>query len=214
MQFTCERESRTRLQHDNGLQDAWLDEDIQPLALTEPEIDDVVASLASLTSPQCRERGMSEPERQRALSRTSRPQRDTKQAFSPRADESDAARRRCRASPRMARSLREYAEGVRPELRAVPGWVRGHGPQPRDLRVSPPTAVLFLIHRRETESARRPNGSTSSTADPQEFPSPATAEISRQRASRFHEHFPLVKVSSMYRNLSRRQRRGDSPTAK
>jgi hypothetical protein len=32
--------------------DPWRDEDIQPLALTEPEIDDLVAFLASLTSPQ------------------------------------------------------------------------------------------------------------------------------------------------------------------
>ncbi|WGD50121.1 hypothetical protein QA641_31520 [Bradyrhizobium sp. CB1650] len=33
-----------------GVTDSWLDEDIQPLALTEPEIDDLVAFLASLTS--------------------------------------------------------------------------------------------------------------------------------------------------------------------
>ena len=31
--------------------DPWLDKDMQPLALTEPEIDDVVAFLASLTKP-------------------------------------------------------------------------------------------------------------------------------------------------------------------
>ena len=36
----------------DGLQDPYLDEDIQPLALTEPEIDDLVAVLASLTSSQ------------------------------------------------------------------------------------------------------------------------------------------------------------------
>jgi hypothetical protein len=36
--------------------DPWRDEDIQPLALTEPEIDDLVAFLASLTSPQYRVR--------------------------------------------------------------------------------------------------------------------------------------------------------------
>jgi cytochrome c peroxidase len=34
----------------DGLQNPWLDEDIQPLALHETEIDDVVAFLASLTS--------------------------------------------------------------------------------------------------------------------------------------------------------------------
>jgi cytochrome c peroxidase len=67
----------------DGLQNPWLDEDIQPLALTERDIDDLVAFLASLTSPDYRERGVQELERQRALSRTSRPQRDTKRAFGP-----------------------------------------------------------------------------------------------------------------------------------
>jgi cytochrome c peroxidase len=67
----------------DGLKNPWLDEDIQPLALTEPEIDDLVAFLASLTSPEYREPGVKELERQRALSRTSRPQRDTKRAFGP-----------------------------------------------------------------------------------------------------------------------------------
>jgi cytochrome c peroxidase len=67
----------------DGLKNPWLDEDIQPLALTEPEIDDLVAFLASLTSPEYRELGARELKRQRALSRTSRPQRDTKRAFGP-----------------------------------------------------------------------------------------------------------------------------------
>jgi cytochrome c peroxidase len=66
-----------------GLNDPWLDEDIQPLALTEQDIDDLVAFLASLTSPEYRDLGVQELERQRALSRTSRPQRDTKRAFGP-----------------------------------------------------------------------------------------------------------------------------------
>ena len=66
-----------------GLQNPWLDEDIQPLALTEPEIDDLVAFLASLTSPAYKELGAQELERQRALSKTSRPQRDTQRAFGP-----------------------------------------------------------------------------------------------------------------------------------
>ncbi len=70
--------------HGDGLQNPWLDEDIQPLALTEPEIDDLVAFLASLTSPDYKELGAQELERQRALSRTSRPQRDTKRTFGPR----------------------------------------------------------------------------------------------------------------------------------
>jgi cytochrome c peroxidase len=67
----------------DGLKNPWLDEDIQPLALTEPEIGDLVAFLASLTSPEYKELGAKELERQRALSRTSRPQRDTKRAFGP-----------------------------------------------------------------------------------------------------------------------------------
>jgi cytochrome c peroxidase len=67
----------------DGLKNPWLDEDIQPLALTEPEIDDLVAFLASLTSPDYKELGAQELKRQRALSRTSRPQRETKRAFGP-----------------------------------------------------------------------------------------------------------------------------------
>jgi cytochrome c peroxidase len=66
-----------------GLKNPWLDEDIQPLALTERDIDDLVAFLASLTSPEYRNLGVQELERQRAVSRTSRPQRDTKRAFGP-----------------------------------------------------------------------------------------------------------------------------------
>ena len=66
-----------------GVADPWLDEDMQPLALTEPEIDDLVAFLASLTSPQYKELGDKEYARQRALSKVSRPQRDTARAFGP-----------------------------------------------------------------------------------------------------------------------------------
>ena len=67
----------------DGLNNPWLDEDIQPLALTEPEIDDVVAFLASLTSPQYKDLGDREHARQLALSKVSRPQRDTARAFGP-----------------------------------------------------------------------------------------------------------------------------------
>jgi cytochrome c peroxidase len=66
-----------------GLRDPWLDVDIQPLALHENEIDDLVALMASLTSPQYAELGAKELARQRALSRTSRPQRDSVRAFAP-----------------------------------------------------------------------------------------------------------------------------------
>jgi cytochrome c peroxidase len=67
----------------DGLQNPYLDEDIQPLALTEGEIDDVVAFLASLTSADYKEQGVTELARQRELSRTTRPQRDTARAFGP-----------------------------------------------------------------------------------------------------------------------------------
>ena len=43
-----------------GLKNRWLDEDIQPLALTERNIDDLVAFLASLTSPVYRNLGSTE----------------------------------------------------------------------------------------------------------------------------------------------------------
>ena len=42
----------------DGLQDPHLDEDIQPLALTERDIDDLVAFLASLTSADYKEQGI------------------------------------------------------------------------------------------------------------------------------------------------------------
>jgi len=67
----------------DGLTNPWLDEDIEPLALTEPEIEDLVAFLPSLTSPQYKELGEKEYARQLALSKVSRPQRDTARAFGP-----------------------------------------------------------------------------------------------------------------------------------
>jgi cytochrome c peroxidase len=67
----------------DGITDPWLDKDMQPLALTEPEIDDVVAFLASLTSPQYTVIGDQEYARQLALSQVSRPQRDMARAFGP-----------------------------------------------------------------------------------------------------------------------------------
>ena len=66
-----------------GLRNPYLDQDIQPLALTEGDIDDLVAFLASLTSPDYKDQGVIELARQRALSRTNRPQRDTARAFGP-----------------------------------------------------------------------------------------------------------------------------------
>ena len=67
----------------DGLHNPYLDQDIQPLALTEGDIDDLVALLASLTSPDYKEQGIKELARQRELSRTKRPQRDTARAFGP-----------------------------------------------------------------------------------------------------------------------------------
>jgi cytochrome c peroxidase len=68
----------------DGIADPWLDKDMQPLALTEPEIDDVVAFLASLTSSQYKEASDWEYARQLALSKVNRPQQDTGRAFGPR----------------------------------------------------------------------------------------------------------------------------------
>jgi len=66
-----------------GLNNPYLDEDIVPLALSERDIDDLVAFLASLTSPAYKEAAAIELARQRELSRTTRPQRDTARAFGP-----------------------------------------------------------------------------------------------------------------------------------
>ena len=67
----------------DGIKDPWLDGDMQPLALTEPEINDLVEFMAALTSSQYQQQGIQELERQRAISRTYRPQRDTARAFGP-----------------------------------------------------------------------------------------------------------------------------------
>jgi cytochrome c peroxidase len=67
----------------DGISDPWLDKDIEPLALTEPEIDDVVAFMAALTSAPYKAAGDQEYARQLALSKTTRPQRDTARAFAP-----------------------------------------------------------------------------------------------------------------------------------
>jgi cytochrome c peroxidase len=66
-----------------GLKNPWLDEDVQPLALSESEIDDVVAFMASLTSADYAELGRTELSCQRTLAQSSRPQRDTARAFGP-----------------------------------------------------------------------------------------------------------------------------------
>ena len=67
----------------DGLHNPYLDTDIHPLALSEAEIDDVIALMASLTSDQYRDLGARELARQRALAAVSRTQRDTARAFAP-----------------------------------------------------------------------------------------------------------------------------------
>lgn len=67
----------------DGTQNPFLDVDIQPLALQERDIDDLVALMAALTSPSYRDQATKELARQRQLSRTSRPQRDSARAFGP-----------------------------------------------------------------------------------------------------------------------------------
>src|SRR5437870_1609120 len=54
----------------DGLLNPYLDEDIQPLALTEDDIDDVVAFLTSPTSADYKAQGIKELARQSARSRT------------------------------------------------------------------------------------------------------------------------------------------------
>jgi cytochrome c peroxidase len=60
-----------------GIQNPFLDGGITRLGLTEPEIDDLVTFLFALTSDRYEPLAKKELARQRALSRTSRPQRDT-----------------------------------------------------------------------------------------------------------------------------------------
>ena len=64
-----------------GVQNPFLHGGIQRLGLTEPEIDDLVAFLASLTSDRYAAAAEKEYARQKALSRTTRPQRDTDAAL-------------------------------------------------------------------------------------------------------------------------------------
>ncbi len=60
-----------------GIQNPFLDGGITRLGMTEPEIDDLVAFLFALTSDRYEPLAKKELARQRALARTTRPQRDT-----------------------------------------------------------------------------------------------------------------------------------------
>jgi cytochrome c peroxidase len=75
----------------DGIKNPWLDQDMQPLALSETEIDDVVAFMATLTSAQYREQGEKALARQREIARTSRTQRDTARAFAPKVTQPNPA---------------------------------------------------------------------------------------------------------------------------
>ncbi|MDB6125601.1 MAG: cytochrome peroxidase [Pedosphaera sp.] len=67
----------------DGVQNPFLDQDIQPLALSEDQINDLVALMASLTSDDYKEQAARELDRQRAIAKTNRPQRNTARAFGP-----------------------------------------------------------------------------------------------------------------------------------
>jgi cytochrome c peroxidase len=79
--------------HGDGTMNPWLDEDMQPLALSEGEIDDVVAFLATLTSSQYQELVTKELARQKAIASTNRPQRDTARALGPKPIQPKASRK-------------------------------------------------------------------------------------------------------------------------
>ena len=64
-----------------GVQNPFLDGGITRLGMTEPELDDMVAFMAALTSSRYAALGQKELARQRGLSRRSRPSRDTAAAL-------------------------------------------------------------------------------------------------------------------------------------
>jgi cytochrome c peroxidase len=64
-----------------GVQNPFLDGGITRLGLTEPEIDDLVSFLSSLTGSRYQALGQKELARQKALSRSKRPSRDNAAAL-------------------------------------------------------------------------------------------------------------------------------------
>ncbi|HEY2356280.1 MAG TPA: cytochrome c peroxidase [Phenylobacterium sp.] len=66
-----------------GMNNPWLDRNMQPLALSEKDIEDLIAFMASLTSAQYREQGERALARQREIAHTMRSERDMVRAFSP-----------------------------------------------------------------------------------------------------------------------------------
>ncbi|MES1260425.1 MAG: cytochrome c peroxidase [Acidobacteriota bacterium] len=74
-----------------GIQNPFLDGGMQRLGLTEPEIDDLVAFLGSLTASDLKAQNDEEMSRQKELARVKRPERDTDAAMGRKGDLGDVA---------------------------------------------------------------------------------------------------------------------------
>ena len=74
-----------------GTVNPWLDRGIRPLGLSDTEVDDLVAFLATLTSAPYQARGEAAIARQRASARMVRPERDLVRAFGPAPARADPA---------------------------------------------------------------------------------------------------------------------------
>jgi hypothetical protein len=77
--------------------------------LSEPEIDDLVAFMASLTSREYAELGAKELARRRDIARTDRPQRDTARAFGPKPPSATAVNRAADLFSASAISKRQWS---------------------------------------------------------------------------------------------------------
>jgi len=74
-----------------GIQNPFLDGGMQRLGLTEPEIDDIVAFLGSLTASELKAQNAEEMRRQKELAQVKRPERDTDAAMGRKGDLGDVA---------------------------------------------------------------------------------------------------------------------------
>jgi len=104
----------------DGVHNPYLDGDIQPLALKEGEIDDVVAFMATLTSAEFKEQGVKGLARQRKLSRTKRPQRDTARAFGPKPTQPKPSRSCVPTQPKARPKCRLIIAAVQHDSRSEP----------------------------------------------------------------------------------------------
>ena len=82
-----------------GIANPFLDGGIHRLGLTEPQIDDLVEFMFTLTSPEFASFAKKEQARQRAASRTKRPERDTALALGKKGNNSDAVIPQTRKDP-------------------------------------------------------------------------------------------------------------------